>query len=199
MTDADIYAENQLFATLDTTVRTLVLEKQKVLLSDTVGFIRDLPKELLEAFQATLEELQDADVLLHVVDASNPNYQTQIKAVENILQGLKIEQKPIIYVFNKIDLVDDETEFLAYPESICVSAKNAQGLEKLKEMLYHKLFGSAKWLNIFLPIADSGKISRFYSLGQVENVEYTEDGVTFSLYVSGALPEELAKYIQMER
>lgn len=199
LTGADIYAENQLFATLDTTVRTLELDKSKVLLSDTVGFIRDLPKELVEAFQATLEELKDADVLLHVVDASNANYREQIKAVESILTSLNIEQKPIIYVFNKIDLVDDETEFLLYPDSVCVSAQTGQGLEKLQEKLRQMLFGDNKKQKFFLPLSESGKLGRFYALGQVEDVEYTEDGVSFSVTISTDLSAELNKYAIGER
>ncbi len=199
LTGADIYAENQLFATLDTTVRTLELDQSKVLLSDTVGFIRDLPKELVEAFQATLEELKDADVLLHVVDASNANYREQIKAVESILISLNIEQKPIIYVFNKIDLVDDETEFLLYPDSVCVSAQTGQGLEKLQEKLRQVLFGDNKKQKFFLPLSESGKLGRFYALGQVEDVEYTEDGVSFSVTISTDLSAELNKYAIGER
>lgn len=196
LTGADIYAEDQLFATLDTTVRTLMLDKQKILLSDTVGFIRDLPKELVEAFQATLEELKDADVLLQVVDASNPNYREQIKAVEMILAQIKVEQKPMIYVFNKIDVMEDETEFLTYPDSICVSAKSGQGLEDLKSLLYEKLFGADKRLEFFLPLAEAGKLGRFYALGQLDDVEYTEQGVSFVLTANDVLPWELAEYIK---
>ena len=104
LADEHIYAENQLFATLDPTTRAFYLPNgSKALLTDTVGFIRDLPPQLLEAFKATLDELQYADLLLHVIDISNPNFSNQLKAVEDILQQLGLEEKPRLYVFNKID------------------------------------------------------------------------------------------------
>ena len=143
-----------------------------------------------------VEGRYDKNALLQVVDASNPNYREQIKAVEMILAQIKVEQKPMIYVFNKIDVMEDETEFLTYPDSICVSAKSGQGLEDLKSLLYEKLFGADKRLEFFLPLAEAGKLGRFYALGQLDDVEYTEQGVSFVLTANDVLPWELAEYIK---
>ena len=103
-----------------------MLDKQKILLSDTVGFIRDLPKELVEAFQATLEELKDADVLLQVVDASNPNYREQIKAVEMILVQIKVEQKPMIYAVSYTHLIMSAASWRKSKSSVSSSAATAR-------------------------------------------------------------------------
>jgi GTP-binding protein HflX len=109
LTRAEVLAEDRLFATLDPTSRRLRFPREReVIITDTVGFIRDLPKDLLEAFKATLEELKDADLLLHVIDLSNPRFEEQMQAVDNILASLELSRKPVLKVFNKIDLVDPE-------------------------------------------------------------------------------------------
>ena len=127
-------AENRLFATLDPTSRRLRFPKEReVIITDTVGFIRDLPKDLLEAFKATLEELEDADLLLHVIDLSNPRFEEQMEAVDKILASLELHDKPVLKVFNKIDLVNPA---LAAWESrshdgVAVSANDAGTLQPL--------------------------------------------------------------------
>ena len=126
LTQSDVYAENQLFATLDTTSRRLRFPRlQEVIFTDTVGFIRDLPKDLVAAFKATLEELQDADVLLHVIDASSSQVHSQIAAVEAILKQLGLENKPILRIFNKVDLIDpqDAIELSRQYDGVAISAK----------------------------------------------------------------------------
>ena len=126
LTQSDVYVENQLFATLDTTTRKLRFPKlQEVIFTDTVGFIRDLPADLVAAFKATLEELHDADVLLHVIDASNPQVHSQIAAVEAILKDLNLGDKPIVRILNKTDLVDpqDVIELSRQYDAIAISAK----------------------------------------------------------------------------
>jgi GTP-binding protein HflX len=104
LSKSDVFAENKLFATLDTTVRKVVFGTMPFLLSDTVGFIRKLPHHLVESFKSTLDEVREADILLHVVDVSHPQYEDHINAVHQTLQEIKIEQKPTIMVLNKIDL-----------------------------------------------------------------------------------------------
>ena len=198
LTGADIYAQDQLFATLDPTVRVLRLEQREVLLSDTVGFIRDLPEDLVEAFEATLEELKEADLLLHVVDAKGENYQTQIKSVEKILKQVGVLDKPSIYVFNKIDALEEIPPFGVEGEYICVSAKEGIGLEELKRIILHKIFGTKKKYKIFLPFAEAGLMSKFYNLGQVEEIDYTEEGTVFTLISEEDVPEKLKKYITEE-
>ena len=126
LTQSDVYAENQLFATLDTTSRRLRFPRlQEVIFTDTVGFIRDLPKDLVAAFKATLEELNDADVLLHVIDSSSPQVHSQIAAVEAILKQLGLDTKPMIRIFNKTDLISPQTaiELTREYDGVAVSAK----------------------------------------------------------------------------
>ena len=126
LTQSDVYAENQLFATLDTTSRRLRFPRlQEVIFTDTVGFIRDLPADLVAAFKATLEELHDADVLLHVIDASNPQIHSQIAAVEAILKQLGLEDKPILRILNKTDLIEphEAIELARQYDGIAISAK----------------------------------------------------------------------------
>lgn len=126
LTKSDIYAENLLFATLDTTSRRMRFPRlQEVIFTDTVGFIRDLPKDLVAAFKATLEELHDADVLLHVIDASSPQCHSQILAVENILKQLGLSEKPVLRILNKTDLIDplDAFELARQYDAVAISAK----------------------------------------------------------------------------
>ena len=137
LTKADVYAADQLFATLDPTTRRLTLSdalgrKQNLLLTDTVGFIHELPPPLVDAFRATLEEVTEADALLHVVDASHPEWQTQAKAVIQILQDMPITPPPMLMIFNKIDRVADPSSITTqYPEAILISAAQRQGLDTL--------------------------------------------------------------------
>ena len=136
LTNSDVYAENKLFATLDTTSRRLRFPKlQEVIFTDTVGFIRDLPKDLVAAFKATLEELDDADALLHVIDASSPQIHSQIASVEKIVADLNLQEKPLIRVLNKCDLLDP-----------------AQTLELVE--LYNAIPVSALYRSSTLPLLD---------------------------------------------
>ena len=143
LTDAEVYAENKLFATLDTTVRKRHLESGRdVLLTDTVGFIQKLPPQIVDAFKATLEELEDADLLLHVVDITNKNAADQCQTVEDIVEEMGLKDKPMITVLNKCDLLekdeDRENEEIA-EDTIFVSAKDGTGLDDLLKMIDEKL------------------------------------------------------------
>jgi GTP-binding protein HflX len=134
LTRSEVLAEDKLFATLDPTSRRLRFPRDfEVIMTDTVGFIRDLPKELMEAFAATLEELDDADLLLHVVDISNPRFEEQVAAVNKILEKLHIEDKPTILVFNKVDKADPELagRVLRRTGGVTVSALSSKTLEPL--------------------------------------------------------------------
>ena len=156
---SDVFAENKLFATLDTTVRKVVIENVPFLLSDTVGFIRKLPTQLVEAFKSTLDEVREADILMHVVDISHPNFEEHIKVVEETLRDIKAINKPIFVVFNKIDAYryEEYDEFSLEPKKIInytleefknswiakentpcifISAKNRTGIDKLRSDLY---------------------------------------------------------------
>lgn len=129
LSKSDVFAENKLFATLDTTVRKLVLENVPFLLSDTVGFIRKLPTQLIEAFKSTLDEVREADILIHVVDISHPGFEEQMQVVENTLRDIKADNKPIYVIFNKVDAYtyEEYDEFSLEPKG-----KNNRSLEELK-------------------------------------------------------------------
>lgn len=129
LSKSDIFAENKLFATLDTTVRKVVLENVPFLLSDTVGFIRKLPTQLIEAFKSTLDEVREADILIHVVDISHPGFEEQMEVVENTLRDIKADNKPIYVIFNKVDAYtyEEYDEFSLEPKG-----KNNRSLEELK-------------------------------------------------------------------
>lgn len=176
LTSADVYVENQLFATLDPTSRTLELPNGKeILLTDTVGFIQNLPHDLIAAFRATLEEANEADLILHVVDSSVEMRSEQMKVVLQVLEDLGARGKEMITVFNKTDLVQPgEIDLLTAEEgdSIRISAYNAQDLERLKLMIQEKMAGGVKRFRI--PAVQGDKISLAYRLGTV--VESGMDG-----------------------
>lgn len=129
LSKSDVFAENKLFATLDTTVRKVVLENVPFLLSDTVGFIRKLPTQLIEAFKSTLDEVREADILIHVVDISHPGFEEQMEVVENTLRDIKADNKPVYVIFNKVDAYtyEEYDEFSLEPKG-----KNNRSLEELK-------------------------------------------------------------------
>ncbi|WP_377481556.1 GTPase HflX [Microcoleus anatoxicus] len=144
LTNSEVYAADQLFATLDPTTRRLTIQSQvpgemlSIVLTDTVGFIRELPPALIDAFRATLEEVTDADALLHVVDLSHPAWQSQIRSVMNILTDMPVTPGPALVAFNKIDAVDEDTLALAreeFPQAVFISAAKGLGLETLRERL----------------------------------------------------------------
>ena len=144
LTKSEVFAENKLFATLDTTVRKWVLDSQPLLLSDTVGFIRKLPHHLVESFKSTLDEAREADLLLHVIDASHPGFESQIQVVDQTLVDLGITGTPIIRVYNKTDALHLEAEEMnsfershraRHPLSVFISVKTGNGLDELRDMV----------------------------------------------------------------
>ena len=174
LTDSDIPANNRLFDTLDTTTRTLeISDTCTVLLSDTVGFISKLPHHLVEAFKATLEELSYADLLLHVIDASNPEWREQAAVVDQLIVDLGAQETPRIEVFNKCDRWTGEIR--PHGEDIVsVSAKTGEGLDKLLETIGKRLDSGAKRVTIHLPYDKGGMLERLYKEAKVEQVEYSE-------------------------
>lgn len=148
LSKTDVLAENKLFATLDTTVRKVIVKNIPFLLSDTVGFIRKLPTDLVESFKSTLDEVREADILVHIVDISHPCFEEQIAVVEKTLSELDSKEKPVIMVFNKIDAYPDATSLAELQESwmsklkencIFISAKNKINIEELKDLLYERV------------------------------------------------------------
>ncbi len=182
LTDADAYVEDRLFATLDTRTRKWQLEGgAEVLLSDTVGFIHNLPIQLIESFKATLEEAITADLLLHVVDVSNPEAAKQIESVNKVLAEIGCREKQILLVLNKIDVVSGlntmETLQTLYPEAVCVSAKSGYGLNNLHEAVLEKYKGGIVTVKVTTSLAN-GKIQSFLrAYSTILNEKYTSTNV----------------------
>ena len=173
ITGAGIPANNRLFDTLDTTTRLLtVSDTLDVVISDTVGFIRKLPHQLVEAFKATLEELEYADLLLHVVDVSNPEWKLQAQVVDNLIQELGAGELPRIEVYNKSDRVP-VGEILPHGEDICaISAKTGEGVDRLLEMIDKRLDKGTRRVTLHLPYDKGGLLDMLYREAKVEAVEY---------------------------
>ena len=173
LTGAAIPANNRLFDTLDTTTRQLTVSHTlDVVISDTVGFIRKLPHQLVEAFKATLEELEYADLLLHVIDVSNPEWQQQAEVVENLIRELGAGDLPRIEVFNKADLFP-AGEIMPHGEDICaISARSGEGVERLLEMIDRKLDKGTRRVTLHLPYDKGGLLDMLYREAKVESVEY---------------------------
>ena len=174
LTGADIPANNRLFDTLDTTTRTLeISDTCTVLISDTVGFISKLPHHLVEAFKATLEELSYADLLLHVIDSSNPEWREQAAVVESLIYELGASETPRIDVFNKCDRYHGD--ILPHGEDIVtVSAKTGEGLDRLRSMIGDRLDAGAHRVTLSLPYDKGGLLDTLYKEAKVESVEYGE-------------------------
>ncbi len=175
LTGAGIPANNRLFDTLDTTSRLLtVSDTLDVVISDTVGFIRKLPHQLVEAFKATLEELEYADLLLHVIDVSNPEWQQQAAVVENLIRELGAGELPRIDVFNKSDRLP-AGEIMPHGADICsISAKTGEGVDKLLEMIASRLDSGSRRVELRIPYDKGGLLDQLYREAKVESVEYGE-------------------------
>ena len=186
LTGADIPANDRLFDTLDTTTRRLKLdETTEVLLSDTVGFIRKLPTQLVEAFKATLEELRYADVLLHVIDLSNPEWETQAQIVDELIRELGAESTPQLRVFNKCDRY---LGILPHGEDVvCISARTGEGTDALVHRLCALLDRGRKELSLLIPYARAGLLDVLQREAAVKKAEYTEDGILVEALVPKAL------------
>ena len=204
LTDANILAEDKLFATLDPSTRKLELENgAELLLTDTVGFIRKLPHHLIEAFQGTLEEAKYADYILHVVDASNPDRDRHMYVVYETLQKLGVEGKPIITIFNKQDRVRElaaedpawlePCRDLRADETIEISAGAGEGLEELKELLSRKLREQKVYLERVFPYAEAGRIQQIRKYGELLEESYEQDGIAVKAYVPAELFEQFIK------
>jgi GTP-binding protein HflX len=179
ITGADVYIQDQLFATLDATTRRVDAdERRRFLLTDTVGFIRRLPHHLVESFKATLQEVREADLMVHVVDASAEDPQLQIDAVNKVLRELVTDDKPSLMVFNKMDLVDRELFrnrwSREYPDAVFVSGRDPDGAVELRDVLTAQLLGRELIRTVRLPITNLHAISAFHRTGAV--LEQTFDG-----------------------
>lgn len=196
LTGAGILAEDKLFATLDPTTRGMELPSgQQILLTDTVGFIRKLPHHLIEAFRSTLEEARYSDIILHVVDCSNPQMDAQIHIVYETLRKLEITDKTVVTVFNKIDRLEHEVilKDLQSDYQVRVSAKTGGGLNELTEILETILRSRKIFLEKLYPYKDAGKIQTIRKYGQLLSEEYRDDGIMVTAYVPTELYSGLMK------
>lgn len=194
LTDAGIPANDRLFDTLDTTTRRLRLnERQEILLSDTVGFIRKLPTHLVEAFKATLEELRYADLLLHVIDLSSPEWETQAEVVDALVRQLGAEQTPCIRVYNKCDQVFG---ILPHGEDVaCVSAVSREGTEELLAKIAGRLSAPVRTVELRIPYADGGVTELLRREAKIESLSYEEDGIAVTAVLEAELLGRLRGYI----
>ena len=194
LTGSDIPANDRLFDTLDTTTRKLRLsELTEVLVSDTVGFIRKLPHHLVEAFKATLEELSYADVLLHVIDISNPDWEEQAKVVDGLIQQLGASETPCIRVFNKCDAY---VGILPHGEDIvCLSARSGEGVSELVQKLLALLEQGNHRVHLEIPYSDAGVADALNREASILSLEYTDTGITAEVVVPPELFGKVKKYI----
>ena len=194
LTHSDIPANDRLFDTLDTTTRRFRIdETQEVLLSDTVGFIRKLPTHLIEAFKATLEELSYADVLLHVIDISNPEWEEQARVVDQLIVQLGAQATPCLRVFNKCDAY---IGILPHGEDVvCISAKSGEGSAELVEKLSKMLDRGKHRISIRLPYSASSLVDALNREAVIHSMEYTEEGIEAEVTVSPELFGRIKGYI----
>jgi GTP-binding protein HflX len=196
LSDADVYVANKLFATLDPTTRRVELpDGQQVLLTDTVGFIQKLPTTLVAAFRATLEEIAEADLLLHVVDVTHPHALAQAEAVHDTLEFINAEGIPSIPVLNKIDRLSNpdkaQLALNSFPNAVAISALRGDGISELLQTIKSRLFESYEPVEVEIPYNLGGLISLFHEEGQVNQIENRYEGVL----IQGRLPvRHLTKY-----
>lgn len=191
LTGADVLAEDKLFATLDPTTRKLKLPSgNEVLLTDTVGFIRKLPHHLIEAFKSTLEEAKYADLIVHMIDASNPEADTQMLIVYNTLRELGIEDKEIVSLYNKIDIMPEDTilprDFHA-EHSLKISAKTGEGTDKFMQLIDKILRDSRIYIEKLIPYKDSAKLALIRKYGELDLEDYREEGI----YIKAMVPTNI--------
>ena len=203
LTRAGVMAEDILFATLDPTTRKVKLPGLKthpeVLLTDTVGFIQKLPTQLVAAFRATLEEVKQADVLVHVIDSSNPVWQKQEMAVKTVLAEIGAGDKPMVRVLNKIDLLDEEVaEDLQYEAammddfSVAISSKTGEGMTDLVSTIEDAMMGLLKPIEVLIPYENGKDVNLVQEVGHVEEMEFREEGT----YLLARVPEAVANRLK---
>lgn len=198
LTGAGVLAEDQLFATLDPTTRRVELASGNVaLFTDTVGFIQKLPTALVAAFRATLEEVNEADLLIHVVDLAHPNADEQVAAVEEVLEELGAGDRPVVTALNKVDLLNpddpDDAAMIrrarsAYPNAVVISAQTGEGIDQLLQMIDTLFFQQMVALEVLIPYAHGDLIALFHEHGFIEEEQHLEEGTL----MVGRLPGELA-------
>ncbi len=181
LTQTEVLAENRLFATLDSTVRRHQVGNQEVLLSDTVGFIRKLPHHLIDSFKSTLDEIRESDVLVHLVDASSPQADDYIGVVNETLRELGIETKPVILVFNKVDLIEDQARIKAlqtdYPDAVWISAEQRIGLNRLEEEILNVILKDFVDKYYEISVKDYKAVSFIHDNAEIQDQKFVDDKI----------------------
>ncbi len=198
LTQSDVLAKNMLFATLDPTVRKLPLpDDRNAVIVDTVGFIRKLPHHLIEAFKSTLDEAVLADVLIHVIDSSNPEMHSQMRVVDELIQSLGCKAQRIIAVFNKSDIapVLSPRPEGNYTDFVSVSAKSGEGMEELTELLHDALPGKKVQIDVLIPYSDSKIAALLHEDEVILSESYEAEGTKMTLLADAALYSKLRNYI----
>lgn len=194
LTKSEVLAEDKLFATLDTTSRAIILrDNRKILITDTVGFIRKLPHHLVQAFKATLEETAEADMLIYVIDASNPQYETHIKVVDSVLSELGALGKPTVYVYNKTDEAEDFV--CAGENSIGISAKTGENIEKLIDLISDTAPGKRQEVSVLIPYNCGSLASELHENQKILSEEYLGEGIKITLLADKIAYGKLKPYI----
>ncbi|CAO2835658.1 unnamed protein product [Amaranthus hypochondriacus] len=188
LTGANVLAEDRLFATLDPTTRRVQMKNGKeFLLTDTVGFIQKLPTMLVAAFRATLEEISESSLVVHVVDISHPLAKQQIDAVDKVLSELDVISVPILMVWNKVDKVSEPEKIMSEARNrenvVCLSALNGDGLDDFCNAIQEKLKDSMVWIEALVPFDKGELLSSIHQIGMVERTDYTENGTLVKAYV----------------
>jgi GTP-binding protein HflX len=199
LTGADVIAENKLFATLDPTTRSLVLpNKQRVLLTDTVGFLRKLPHTLIESFKATLEEVREADLLIHVVDVSHSRVEEQMEAVDSVIKELGAFGKQTLIVFNKIDQLENpelaDSYLKRFPGSVAISARTGANVGTLVRALQHALSAWRLRSQFRIPTTESALIAEIHRVGHVLEVRYEAEDAVITAHVPPQLEQRLSRF-----
>jgi len=198
LTNSCVFAENQLFATLDSTVRRHQLKSQEILLSDTVGFIRKLPHHLVQSFKSTLDEVREADLLIHLVDGSSKMVHEYIEVVEQTLKELKSNKKQTLLVFNKVDRIDDEQHEMLraeYPSALFISSVRGIGLSQLEEAIEQKIESKYRQVDLDIPIQAYRAVAFIHQCANVENEKYTGEYVHISCRIDEKDFKQLSKML----
>lgn len=193
LTQSSVFTKDQVFATLDPTTRQVYLpDVGQAVITDTVGFIRKLPPQLIEAFKATLEESADADILLHVIDLSNPQMQRQVDTVNQLIEEFKWNEKPVIHIYNKVDQSNLEKQFqVQTTPRVFTSAVTGQGIEKLKEMMADEVKNLNEEVELFFPKDEEHRI---YELGRETQILKTEAGSKGTICIATLTASQLSKW-----
>ena len=198
LTNSCVFAENQLFATLDSTVRRHQLKSQEILLSDTVGFIRKLPHHLVQSFKSTLDEVREADLLIHLIDGSSKMVHEYIEVVEQTLKELKSNKKQTLLVFNKVDRIDDEQHEMLraeYPSALFISSVRGIGLSQLEEAIEQKIESKYRQVDLDIPIQAYRAVAFIHQRANVENEKYTGEYVHISCRIDEKDFKQLSKML----